>query len=80
MKGVIMLKDMKYCVVIPHRNLPELLLKCLQSIPRLPFVHVLIVDNSDADKRAELVTNDYEYGFGGLIVVEREPLGSAMKH
>lgn len=70
-----MLKEMKYCVVIPHRNLPELLSKCLQSIPRLPFVHVLIVDNSDAEKRAGLVTDHYDCGFGGLTVIEREPLG-----
>lgn len=75
MKDVAMLKDMKYCVVIPHRNLPDLLLKCLRSIPELSFVHVLIVDNSDTDKRADLVTDNFDYGFGGLTVIEREPLG-----
>lgn len=70
-----MLSSYKYCVVIPHRNIPKLLRRCLTSIPKLPYVHVLVVDNSDADKKASLLIGNTEFGVGGLTVIEREPLG-----
>ena len=68
-----MLPSCKYCVVIPHRNVPELLRNCLESIPRLPYVHALVVDNSDADKTADLALDGFECGFGGMTVIAREP-------
>lgn len=40
----------KYSVIIPHRNLPELLCVCLDSIPHRNDVQIVIVDdNSDSD-------------------------------
>lgn len=48
-----MLSIYKYCVVIPHRNVPELLENCFQSVPKKPYIHVLMVDNSDTDKKAQ---------------------------
>lgn len=41
-------KTYLYTVIIPHRNIPELLERCLASIPRREDVQVVIVDdNSD---------------------------------
>lgn len=62
-----------YCVAIPHRNVPELLRKCLESIPKLTYVHALVVDNSDADKTADLALDGFKCGFGGVTVITREP-------
>lgn len=70
-----MLLTAKYCIVVPHRNVPELLLRCIQSIPKLPYVHVLVVDNSDSDKRAKECLKGRQFGFGGLTLLEREPRG-----
>lgn len=39
----------------------------------MPYIHVLVVDNSDLDKKAELAIVGFECGFGGLTVIEREP-------
>lgn len=40
-----------YSVIIPHKNIPELLRRCLDSIPVRDDVQVIVVDdNSDADK------------------------------
>lgn len=40
-----------YSVIIPHKNIPELLHRCLDSIPVRDDVQVIVVDdNSDADK------------------------------
>lgn len=68
-----MLSSYKYCVVIPHRNVPQLLVRCLKSIPELPCIHVLVVDNSDVDKKVPADVESALWGFGGLTVIEREP-------
>lgn len=40
-----------YSVIIPHKNIPNLLQRCLDSIPRRDDVQIIVVDdNSDADK------------------------------
>lgn len=62
-------------MVIPHRNVPELLEKCLQSVPKTPYIHVLVVDNSDMDKNAQPVIEGFSCGFGGITLIEREPRG-----
>ena len=40
-----------YTIIIPHKNSPKLLQRCLDSIPQREDLHIIIVDdNSDADK------------------------------
>lgn len=40
-----------YSIIIPHKNTPDLLQKCLDSIPRSEDIQIIVVDdNSDADK------------------------------
>ena len=40
-----------FSIVIPHHNIPQLLLRCLDSIPDTPEVQVIVVDdNSSEDK------------------------------
>ena len=40
-----------YSFIIPHKNTPELLQKCIDSIPRRKDVQIIVVDdNSDTDK------------------------------
>ena len=70
-----MLSAYKYCVVIPHRNVPELLEKCLRSVPKKSYILVLVVDNSDKDKNAQSVIDGFSCGFGGITLIEREPRG-----
>lgn len=41
----------KFTIIIPHHNIPDLLLRCLESIPKREDVQVIIVDdNSEAEK------------------------------
>ena len=41
---------MNYSIIIPHKNIPDLLQRCLDSIPRREDVQIIIVDdNSDPD-------------------------------
>jgi len=40
-----------YSIIIPHKNIPHLLQRCLDSIPRREDVQIIVVDdNSDTDK------------------------------
>jgi glycosyltransferase involved in cell wall biosynthesis len=40
-----------YSIIIPHKNIPELLQRCLNSIPRREDIQIIIVDdNSNPDK------------------------------
>ena len=40
-----------YSIIIPHKNIPDLLQRCLASIPRRGDVQIIVVDdNSDPDK------------------------------
>ncbi len=44
---------MKYAftIIIPHKNIPKLLQRCLDSIPRRNDLHIIVVDdNSDSNK------------------------------
>jgi len=40
-----------YSIIIPHKNTPDLLQKCIDSIPHREDVQIIVVDdNSDEDK------------------------------
>lgn len=45
------MREVNYTIIIPHKNLPHLLQRCIDSIPRRNDVEIIIVDdNSDPDK------------------------------
>lgn len=42
--------EINYSIIIPHKNIPHLLQRCLKSIPRRKDVQIIIVDdNSDPE-------------------------------
>jgi len=44
-------EKINYSIIIPHKNIPDLLQRCLASIPRREDVQIIVVDdNSDPDK------------------------------
>lgn len=46
-----MANSINYSIIIPHRNIPDLLQRCLESIPRREDVQIIVVDdNSDSEK------------------------------
>lgn len=42
-----------YSIVIPHKNIPELLVRCIESIPERDDIQVIVVDDNSDD------TDDY---------------------
>lgn len=47
----------RYSIIIPHYNIPELLMRCLRSIPVRPDVQVIVVDDRSPD--ADRYQTDY---------------------
>ena len=43
------MSDYKYSIIIPHYNIPELLMRCLKSIPVQESVQVIVVDDCSPD-------------------------------
>ncbi|MBR3569002.1 MAG: glycosyltransferase family 2 protein [Bacteroidales bacterium] len=45
-----MVDNILYSIIIPHKNIPDLLQRCLDSIPRRDDVQIIVVDdNSDSE-------------------------------
>ena len=55
-----------YTVIIPHKNIPELLQRCLDSIPERDDIQVIVVDDNSDESRVSFDHfpcwggNDYE--------------------
>lgn len=46
------MKEITYTFIIPHHNCPDLLKRCLNSIPQRDDIQIIVVDdNSDEDKK-----------------------------
>ena len=46
-----MMNEINYTIIIPHKNIPDLLRRCLNSIPRRDDIQIIVVDdNSDSEK------------------------------
>lgn len=51
------MKDINYSIIIPHYNIPDLLMRCLKSIPVREDIQVIVVDDCSPD--AERYLKDY---------------------
>lgn len=38
-----------FCIIIPHKDIPDLLMRCLKSIPVSEDIQVIVVDDNSAD-------------------------------
>lgn len=47
-----------YSIIIPHYNVPELLQRCLNSIPNLPSFQIIIVDDCSDGKIVDFSLNN----------------------
>lgn len=55
------MNKINYSFIIPHRNSPELLNRCLNSIPKREDIEIIVVDdNSDEDKKPSVCRNDVQ--------------------
>lgn len=51
--------NIRYTIIIPHKNCPELLRRCVDSIPKRDDIQIIVVDdNSDVDNKPSLDRSD----------------------
>ena len=43
------MSNIKYSIIIPHYNTPELLLRCVTSIPERNDIQIIVVDDNSPD-------------------------------
>lgn len=68
--------QLNYSIIIPHKNSPQLLQRCLDSIPKRGDLEVIIVDNNSSD---DIVDFDHYPGFdrkGVKILYDNESKGA----
>lgn len=49
------MSEINYSIIIPHKNIPNLLQRCLASIPRREDIQIIIVDD-----KSDVVEVDFE--------------------
>ena len=55
------MRTVNYSIIIPHKNIPDLLLRCLNSIPFRDDIQIIVVDdNSDKGKKPHLSRDNVE--------------------
>lgn len=71
-------KSIAYSIIIPHKNIPVLLRRCLNSIPRREDVQVIVVDdNSDSGKQPEKYSFDNQMSYEVVYTKESKGAGYA---
>lgn len=65
----------KYSIIIPHYNIPELLERCLKSIPQRDDVQVIIVDDYSDAESVSIIKNELQPKFSNFQFVYKDKNG-----
>lgn len=49
------MKEILYSIIIPHKNIPNLLVRCLSSIPKREDIEVFVIDDNSSDESLTLL-------------------------
>lgn len=67
--------DISFTVIIPHYNIPELLERCLSSIPRREDVQVIVVDDCSEAGCVDKIRNGISPNYPNVTFVYQEENG-----
>lgn len=69
------MKDFSYTILIPHHNIPILLKRCLDSIPKRKDLQIIVVDDCSTEDCKWVET--YSEDWGEILLIEnKEPKGA----
>lgn len=57
----------KYSIIIPHKNIPECLERCLKTIPWRQDVQVIVVDDGSEEEAVAVLRGDGEGEISKII-------------
>lgn len=70
-----------YSIIIPHHNLPVLLERCLQSIPRRDDLQIIVVDdNSDESCKRQLKGIEVSFPYVELVYMDQNGGGGKARN
>ena len=77
-QGVIPISNMnKYSFIIPHKNIPSLLQRCLDSIPNRPNIEIIVVDDNSDDESIKKIHTIYRKDLRIIYTTENKGAGYA---
>ncbi|MCR5050240.1 MAG: glycosyltransferase family 2 protein [Paludibacteraceae bacterium] len=65
-----------YCIIIPHHNTPDLLARCVSSIPEREDIDVLVIDDNSEAKYAQQITDICKQRSNITFIPTKEGLGA----
>lgn len=69
-------EEIVYSIIIPHKNIPDLLRRCLDSIPQRPDIQIIVVDDNSCSDKVDFAHFPGREREGVEIVYTREGLGA----
>ena len=67
---------MNYSIIIPHRNIPQLLRRCLDSIPYRPDVEIIVVDDNSNPEIVDFSRFPGKERLDTNIILDKSGLGA----
>ena len=71
-----MVPSVDYTIIIPHYNIPELLVRCLKSIPARDDIQIIVIDDG-SNERNKSILKEIEQTFPYIQFIYQENLGGA---
>jgi glycosyltransferase involved in cell wall biosynthesis len=69
-----MVPSVDYTIIIPHYNIPELLVRCLKSIPARDDIQIIVIDDG-SNERNKSILKEIEQTFPYIQFIYQENLG-----
>jgi len=75
------MNQIKYSIIIPHHNIPELLERCLRSIPQREDIQIIVVDDKSDEKFIpSLRVIEKKYDFVDFVYLEQSGGGGKARN
>jgi len=71
-----MKREINYSIIIPHKNIPRLLQRCLSSIPRRKDVQIIVVDDNSAPDKVDFKQFPGQDDFFVEVIFTKEGKGA----
>lgn len=68
--------NIDYSIIIPHKNTPELLMRCVLSIPNSDNIEIIVVDDSSNEEHGVLIKKIYDVRSNVRIIYAKDNKGA----
>ena len=70
------MKNYKYSIIIPHKNIPDLLTRCVASIPQRNDVQIIVVDDNSDPSIVDFDNFPIKNGENTIVVLNKTNRGT----